>query len=178
MRIYKQLLLIIGISFLSLLSCTEKENSSSPSTSPINESDLIGTWQEEGATYSDEKLVLYSNHTFHQEFRIPETGYYAETRGTWELRRVKNGCVYVFLYEMKYFYQDMDLANNGNIWTSGIKKGQAETYWDECSESIIEMPHRVILSAIQFQDTTNSIILQHMEIQRDMTDIWLSMVER
>ncbi len=133
MKVYRFLILVIGIFLtnISLLSCSGTKTFVQPSVFPpldFSENDLIGTWQEDGVMYSNETLTLFSDYRFHQEFYFLETNYHAETRGSWEIKMAQNGCTYIYLYGMKYFYQDIDLANNGNIWTSGIKKGQALTY--------------------------------------------------
>ena len=182
MKVYKLLVLVIGMFLTSIfvLSCSDTQDSVQPSVFPpfeFSKNDLIGTWQGEGEIYSDETLALYSDYKFHQEFHVLETGYHAETRGVWEIKTMQNGCTYIYLYDMKYFYQDIDLANNGNTWASGIKKGQAVTYWDECSENIIEMPNKVVLFVSQFPNYPRNIVLRHMAIQRNMTDRFLIIAE-
>lgn len=163
---------------VSLSSCLGKQDTVQPSVFPpreFNESDLIGGWQEDGATDSNETLILSADHRFHQIFVFPQTNYHAESEGTWELRKSQNGCTYIYLYGMKYFYQDPDLANNGNRWPSGIKTGKPEKYWNECSESIIEMPDMVILFVSQHPSYPKNFILRHMATQRDIVDIIFSL---
>ena len=79
---------------------------------------------------------------------------------------------------MKYFYQDLDLVNNGNRWTTGIKAGKSEKYWDECGEKIIEMPDMVILFISQHPGYPKNIILRHMATERDIVDIIFSFQTR
>jgi hypothetical protein len=76
---------------------------------------------------------------------------------------------------MKYFYQDQELVDNGNRWASGTRKGEAEKYWDECSESVIEMPDMVVLFVSQHPSYPKNIILRHMATQRDVIDIIFSL---
>jgi hypothetical protein len=172
------LVICIALMNISLFSCLNKQDTVQPSLFPprqFSENDLIGSWQEDGAVDSNETLILSTNHKFHQIFDFLQTNYHAESEGSWELRKVQNGCTYIYLYKMKYFYQDLGLANNGNRWPSGIKTGKPEIYWDECSENIIEMPDMVVLFVSQHPNYPKNIILRHMATQRDIVDIFFSL---
>lgn len=160
---------------IGLLSCLEKQNLIKPSVFPpneFNESDLFGTWQEDGAVDSSETLILSPNYKFHQIFDFSKINYHAESDGSWEVIKRDNGCLYLYLYGMKYYYQDLVLTNNGNYWQSGVKAGKPEKYWDECSDSIVEMPNMVILFISQHPEYPKNIILRHMATQRDIVDIF------
>ena len=170
--------IVITLMNISLFSCLGKQDAIPPSVFPprgFSENDLIGRWQEEGAADSNETLILSTDYKFHQTFDIPGINYHDEVEGTWELRKVQNGCTYIYLYGMKYFYQDPDLTNNGNRWSSGIKIGKPEKYWDECSENSIEMPEMVVLFVSQHPSYPKNIILRHMATQRDIVDIIFSL---
>jgi hypothetical protein len=180
MKTYKIKIFLMAIVItsmnMSLFSCLDKE-AIQPSIFPprgFSENDLIGSWQANGAADSNETLTLSADHKFHQIFDFLQINYHAESEGSWELRRVQNGCTYIYLYGMKYFYQDLDFADNGNRWPPGMNMGEPVKYWDECSESDIEMPEMVVLYVSQHPSYPKNIILNHMAIQPNMVDYYFS----
>jgi hypothetical protein len=171
--------LLIICMLLCLLGCTGKGEKIEPSIyAPVDfkEEDLVGTWIANGASYGIEDLSLSANYTFKQEFRSSNPIFQAESSGTWEAKKSEKGCLYLYLYGMKYFYQDLERISNGNRRQSGVEKGSPLHYWDECSQNDITMPDMVILSVMQFPDTPKNIILQHMATSRESTNIWFTLV--
>jgi hypothetical protein len=159
-------------------SCSKRENSVSPSTFPpdgFSRTDLVGTWQENGVANSDETIIVSADNKFRQIFSSPDISYHEEVEGSWDLKNDGNGCVYVLFYGMRYFYQEPELIANGNRWTTGMRKGKQEKYWDECSESLVEMPDMVIMFVSQHPDYPRKIILRDMSTQRDVEDIFFAL---
>ena len=176
--LYKSFMIICI--FLCLAGCAGKDKKIEPSIfapPDFNEEDLVGIWKANGASYSSEVLTLSADHKFMQEFSVENPKFRGETSGSWETKKSDKGCTYIFLYGMKYFYQDLDRATNGNRRNSGVEKGSPIHYWDECSQDDITMPDMVILSVKQFPDTPRNIILQHMSTTRESTEIWFTLVE-
>jgi len=177
-QIIKLFLVIICVMIAGVfsLSCSDKNHSVQPSVFPpveFVESNLLGTWQTDGEIYSNEVIILSSNYKFHQTFDQSDNNFHAETEGSWELHTAENGCVYVYLYGMKYFYQDKVIANSGNRW----QDGDLVKYWDECSEDSIEMPNMVILSIGQHPSYPKNMVLRHMATQRDIVDIVFALLD-
>ena len=172
--LYMSMVLLV----IPLYSCSSGKPNVQPSNLPpsgFSEADLIGTWQESGAADSDEIIILSNDHKYRQIFNNVEASYHAELEGTWEQKNSKTGCVYIYFYGMKYFYQEQELVDNGNRWASGMKKGDAEKYWDECSKDVIEMPNMVVMFVGQHPDFTKNIVLREMATQRDVVDIYFSL---
>jgi hypothetical protein len=164
---------------LCLFGCANKDEKIEPSIyAPVDfkEEDLIGTWNANGSSYSTEVLSLSADHKFTQEFQSSNPKFQAISSGTWETKKSEKGCLHLFLYGMKYFYQDMERASNGNRRPSGVEKGSPIQYWDECSQHEITMPDMVVLAVMQFPDTPKNIVLQHMTTSRESTDIWFTFV--
>jgi hypothetical protein len=141
----------------------------------FSESDLIGTWKDFNEIYSEEHLILRSDHTFEHIFAFDSDRQF-ESDGTWEVVKETNGCTYLHLEGMRYFYQSVERAENGNRSTTGVTEGTPLRYWDECSNQLIEMPDKVIMTISSFPDFPRGLVLQHMTTERNTTDISLHLV--
>lgn len=128
----------------------------------FSQKDLIGVWEVSNAEYSFESLELRDDNTFSQSFNLIDSDYVYETTGTWEIVVDDTGCLYVDLQGMMFFYQVLDIAENGNMWDDG----SPEYYWDSCAEKPIQMVNKTILSIGSHPDSKNGVVLWHMSSQR------------
>lgn len=129
----------------------------------FKESDLIGLWEVSNAQYSTESLEIKDDHTFTQVFKLTESDYLYEGDGEWELIRDKaSGCVYLYMHQMRFYYQVFEIAENGNVWNDS-----PEFYWDSCEEQPIEMVDKTILFVAFHPDSSNGVVLWHMTSQKD-----------
>lgn len=179
--IYKCSLISISIWMVLFLSgCSKADQKVVPSVfAPVSfkEEDIVGTWEINAGPFLSEEFIIFSaDHQFEQIFTYGDPKLQFKNLGSWEIVKSNEGCTYVLLYGMKYYYQELERANNGNRLSSGIEKGRLILYWDECSQDVITMPDMVVLSVMQFPDEPRNIILEHMSTTRDSTEMWFTLV--
>lgn len=175
MTLKRSLIFVVSTLFVLSGCITPAEGVSRFPPDSFQENDLIGTWEDFSEIHTDERLTLEPDHTFEQVFTF-ESGQQFKSNGTWELKEEANGCMYLHLKGMRYFYQSIERAESGNRYTTGVTQGDPLRYWDECGSAQIEMPDMVIMTVSSHPDGLRGIELEHMNTQRDATDIFLRLV--
>lgn len=140
----------------------------------FTDTDLLGRWNILFGNENHETLLLNDDNTFVQTFTSTDYSSLIYTeKGAWRIERDPSGCTYVYLEGMRYFYNTISIAENGNRLEPD---GKLYNFIDKCLKRTITMPDKVILIVIEEPRTPRNIALLFPKAGVEDPDIALYLI--
>jgi hypothetical protein len=133
-----------------------------PST--LKEFDLVGTWQAKYGVERIDTITLREDGTYKQVYRQPDGYFYESPWNRWYLEYRPSGWIYVHLEGMRYYKEEVELAESGGRWPTTMPKvgGEPMLFYDPGEDRDIEMLDKVILRVAGLDSVPRGIVLAHL----------------
>jgi len=124
----------------------------------FEQSDLYGVWETRYSDCCSDKLIIYSDGYFEQEYKNNSDYEYISDRNPWFLERFSDGRIYLHLTNGRYYH-------SGSSFFENVGNKPSFTLYDPFSNTIVQMNGELIL--VLAHNKSRQFVLLHLLLGPD-----------